>query len=140
MCSASRNLRKTYDTSDQHLRRRRSYQVRRSNEIEHVGADRGMTLAIVGESGCGKSTFAKVLTGLELGDRGHVTLDGKEIGQIAVEDRDRSRSRRKLQMVFQNPDSTLNPSHSVGYAMSARSAARPEAPCEGAPSETERSC
>src|SRR5207249_3598711 len=82
-----------------------------------VVAVRGQTLAIVGESGCGKSTLAKVLTGIEVATDGHVTLDGAEIGRLGVDGRSRE-LRRKLQMVFQNPDSTLNPSHTVGYAIS----------------------
>ena len=77
-------------------------------------AKRGMTLAIVGESGCGKSTFAKVMTGIEQATGGKVILDGIDIGYTPVEKRPDS-LKRKLQMVFQNPDSTLNPSHSVGY-------------------------
>ncbi len=77
---------------------------------------RGETLAIVGESGCGKSTFARLLSGLEVASAGRVTLDGEEIGGLRVEARP-VRLKRKLQMVFQNPDSTLNPSHRVGYAV-----------------------
>jgi peptide/nickel transport system ATP-binding protein len=77
----------------------------------------GETLAIVGESGCGKSTLAKVLTGLETATGGSIRLAGVEVGATPVEARP-SPLRRKLQMVFQNPDSTLNPSHSVGYAIS----------------------
>jgi peptide/nickel transport system ATP-binding protein len=76
-----------------------------------------MTLAIVGESGCGKSTFAKVLTGIEQATGGSVKLGGAEIGQTKVEARDDA-TKRAIQMVFQNPDSTLNPSHSIGYVLS----------------------
>ena len=81
-----------------------------------VTAARRQTLAIVGESGCGKSTLAKVLSGLEVATGGGVTLDGVEVGGLRVDARSRG-LRRKLQMVFQNPDSTLNPSHTVGYAI-----------------------
>jgi peptide/nickel transport system ATP-binding protein len=45
-----------------------------------------------------------------------VTLDGVDVGALAVDARSRA-LKRKLQMVFQNPDSTLNPSHTVGYAI-----------------------
>ncbi len=77
---------------------------------------RGETLAIVGESGCGKSTFARILSGLEVASGGRATLEGEEIGAVPAEARP-ARLKRKLQMVFQNPDSTLNPSHQVGYAI-----------------------
>ena len=76
----------------------------------------GQTLAIVGESGSGKSTLAKVLGGLETATAGHVRLAGTEVGMTPVDARPTA-LRRALQMVFQNPDSTLNPSHSVGYAV-----------------------
>jgi peptide/nickel transport system ATP-binding protein len=78
--------------------------------------DEGQTLGIAGESGCGKSTLAKVLSGLEVATAGSVRLDGTEVSRLSVDARPRS-LRRKLQMVFQNPDSTLNPSHTVGYAI-----------------------
>ncbi len=81
-----------------------------------LAAARGQTLAIVGESGCGKSTLAKVLSGLEVATEGGVRLDGVEVGTVAI-DRRSPALKRKLQMVFQNPDSTLNPSHTVGYAI-----------------------
>ena len=79
-------------------------------------AQRGRTLAIVGESGCGKSSLARILAGLQPATTGHARLDGIEIGNLDVERRPAG-LRRRLQMVFQNPDSTLNPSHSVGYAI-----------------------
>ena len=73
----------------------------------------GETLAIVGESGCGKSTFAKVLLGLEEASSGRVDFENKNIGEITVEERDK-KTVSAIQMVFQNPFDTLNPSHSVG--------------------------
>jgi peptide/nickel transport system ATP-binding protein len=82
----------------------------------NLAAGRHQTLAIVGESGCGKSTLAKVLSGIEVATAGGVTLDGVEVGSLGVDARSAA-LRRKLQMVFQNPDSTLNPSHTVGYAI-----------------------
>ena len=79
-------------------------------------AERGKTLAIVGESGCGKSTLARILSGLQIATAGIVDLDGTQIGGLGIDQRPAG-LKRKLQMVFQNPDSTLNPSQSVGYAM-----------------------
>src|SRR5262245_25236912 len=89
--------------------------VRAVSDVDFVAA-RGRTLAIVGESGCGKSTIAKVLSGLEVATAGTVMLDGVEVGALAVDAR-AAALKQKLQMVFQNPDSTLNPSHTVGYAI-----------------------
>ena len=89
--------------------------VRAVSDVE-LAAARGRTLAIVGESGCGKSTVAKILSGLEVATSGSVVLDGVEVGALAVDARSAA-LKRKLQMVFQNPDSTLNPSHTVGYAI-----------------------
>ncbi|RWB36175.1 MAG: ABC transporter ATP-binding protein, partial [Mesorhizobium sp.] len=71
------------------------------------------TVAIVGESGCGKSTLAKVLLGLQTATSGKVSLDNAEIQSTYVEDRDTGVI-SSIQMVFQNPFDTLNPSHSVG--------------------------
>lgn len=74
----------------------------------------GETLAIVGESGCGKSTLAKVLVGLEPATGGRITFEGREIARAPVERRTPDIVAR-LQMVFQNPFETLNPSHTVGF-------------------------
>ena len=73
----------------------------------------GETVAIVGESGCGKSTFAKVLMGLETATGGSIVHDGNSIGDKEVRGRD-ARQISSLQMVFQNPSDTLNPSHTIG--------------------------
>jgi peptide/nickel transport system ATP-binding protein len=73
---------------------------------------KGTTLGIVGESGCGKSTLVKGIIGLEALTGGTVELMGIDLNQPAQK-RDLSLI-RELQMVFQNPDSTLNPSYSVG--------------------------
>ncbi len=89
--------------------------IRAVNDVS-LGAAAGETLAIVGESGSGKSTLAKVLSGLETATAGAVRLAGRDVGAIPVDARPAA-LRRALQMVFQNPDGTLNPSHSVGYAV-----------------------
>jgi len=94
---------------------RRRWPVRALNDVG-LAAARRQTLAIVGESGCGKSTLAKILVGIEVATEGRVTLDGAEIGALGIDRRGRA-LKRKVQMVFQNPESTLNPSHTVGYAI-----------------------
>jgi peptide/nickel transport system ATP-binding protein len=73
---------------------------------------RGRTLGVVGESGCGKSTLARTLIGLESSTGGRVKFLGFDIsGGLST----RSQALiRELQMVFQNPDATLNPAYTVG--------------------------
>jgi peptide/nickel transport system ATP-binding protein len=72
----------------------------------------GRTLGIVGESGCGKSTLVKGLIGLEPITDGDVEFLGIDVTK-SVSERDTSVI-REMQMVFQNPDSTLNPSYTIG--------------------------
>jgi peptide/nickel transport system ATP-binding protein len=81
-----------------------------------VELERGRTLAIVGESGSGKSTFARILIGLTEANDGKLCLHGQDIAHLPIAKRSRD-MRQRLQMIFQNPDSTLNPSHTVGYAL-----------------------
>jgi peptide/nickel transport system ATP-binding protein len=73
---------------------------------------KGETLGLVGESGSGKSTLARAIAGLERLDDGSMSLDGASLNRPA-ERRPRDLLRR-LQMVFQDPESTLNPAHTVG--------------------------
>ncbi len=87
--------------------------VVKANETLSFEARESETLAIVGESGCGKSTFAKVLMGLETATEGEILLDNKSIGNIPIEQRD-TKTIADVQMVFQNPFDTLNPSMTVG--------------------------
>jgi peptide/nickel transport system ATP-binding protein len=75
----------------------------------------GEVLGIVGESGCGKSTLAKCIAGLLVPTDGTLTLLGTDITK-PVARRDH-RLLRELQMVFQSPDATLNPTHTVGQAI-----------------------
>ncbi|MEP9371873.1 ABC transporter ATP-binding protein [Mesorhizobium sp. KR1-2] len=87
--------------------------VVKANEAISFEAREAETVAIVGESGCGKSTLAKVLLGLETASSGKITLANREIQSTPVEERDVD-TVSSIQMVFQNPFDTLNPSHSVG--------------------------
>lgn len=73
---------------------------------------KGSTLGIVGESGCGKSTLVKTIIGLEDSTSGKAEFLGLDItGNL---DQRNEKLIQELQMVFQNPDSTMNPSYTVG--------------------------
>ena len=73
---------------------------------------KGKTLGIVGESGCGKSTLARLVTRLIESSSGSVILDGDDITKMSG--KPLREMRRKLQMIFQDPYSSLNPRHSIG--------------------------
>jgi peptide/nickel transport system ATP-binding protein len=114
------SMKKYYEVRDKSLRAlisgKRIRYVKANEELNFTARE-GETVAIVGESGCGKSTFAKVLMGLEKGTDGEVRHMGKDLSDVAVRDRSDDQI-SSLQMVFQNPFDTLNPSHSIGGQIS----------------------
>ncbi len=67
---------------------------------------KGETLALVGESGCGKSTVARLIVGLYALSRGRIEFDGQD---LAAPDTDAAKLRRRMQMIFQDPYASLNP-------------------------------
>ncbi|XKF16927.1 ATP-binding cassette domain-containing protein [Halomonas sp. BLK-85] len=71
---------------------------------------RGETLALVGESGCGKSTVARLIVGLYGLTRGQITFDGQDISQLAGKSgKQVAAIRQRFQMIFQDPFASLNP-------------------------------
>ena len=106
-------LKKYYEVAANALFGGGDKKVVKANEELSFEAHESETLAIVGESGCGKSTFAKVLMGLETATEGQILLDNRSIEQIGIERRD-TKTVSDIQMVFQNPFDTLNPSMTVG--------------------------
>ncbi|GAA4117130.1 ABC transporter ATP-binding protein [Aminobacter aganoensis] len=107
------DLRKYYRVGGSEVFGSSEGRVVKANETISFEARESETVAIVGESGCGKSTLAKVLLGLETASSGKVLLGNKEIQSTGIEGRDVG-TVSAIQMVFQNPFDTLNPSHSVG--------------------------
>jgi peptide/nickel transport system ATP-binding protein len=108
-----RDLAKTFDVSPPWLNRvveRKGRQFVHAVDGVSFAIERGKTLALVGESGCGKSTVARLLVGLYAPTRGHVRFDGTETTATL---RSGSRSalalRRRMQMIFQDPYASLNP-------------------------------
>ena len=107
------DLRKYYEVSQSSLFGGGVQKVVKANETLSFEAREGETLAIVGESGCGKSTFAKVLMGLETATSGKIFLYNQDIQDTPIENRTTD-TVSSVQMVFQNPFDTLNPSMTVG--------------------------
>ncbi|HEY4957527.1 MAG TPA: dipeptide/oligopeptide/nickel ABC transporter ATP-binding protein, partial [Caldimonas sp.] len=103
-------LAKTFDVSAPWLNRVAERKPRQFvHAVDDVGFTiaRGKTLALVGESGCGKSTVARLLVGLYAPTRGRVVFDGVDAG--AAGNARPASIRRRMQMIFQDPYASLNP-------------------------------
>jgi peptide/nickel transport system ATP-binding protein len=81
-----------------------------------ISVGKGETVGIVGESGSGKTTLGRALLGLVKPAAGSVVFDGNDI--TALDERARQPLRRRMQMIFQDPMSSLNPRHTIGRILS----------------------
>ena len=72
---------------------------------------RGEVIALVGESGCGKSTLALTLMGLEEATEGEIIFNGRDITHLSQ--KERKEIRRRIQMIFQDPYESLNPTQTI---------------------------
>jgi oligopeptide/dipeptide ABC transporter ATP-binding protein len=89
-------------------------EIARVHAVDGVNLEirRGETLGVVGETGCGKSTLARCITGLHPVTKGRIVFEGTDITKL---DRGRMKAfRRDVQMIFQDPYGSLNPRRRVG--------------------------
>ena len=91
------------------------------NKLLHALSDvyfdiyEGETLGIIGESGCGKSTLGRCLVKLHKPSGGTITYNGKDLWNMPVYDREAAR--RDIQMIFQDPYSSLDPRKTASYSI-----------------------
>jgi peptide/nickel transport system ATP-binding protein len=105
------NLHRQFDVSPpalERLLRRKPRVLLKAVDGVSFTIDRGETFGLVGESGCGKSTIARLIVGLYRPTDGRIVFDGQELAQIKSS-KATTLLRRRLQMIFQNPYASLNP-------------------------------
>ncbi|GAA6143315.1 oligopeptide/dipeptide ABC transporter ATP-binding protein [Hydrogenophaga sp. 5NK40-0174] len=106
------DLARSFDVSAPWLNRlleRKPRQLLHAVDGVSFSIEKGKTLALVGESGCGKSTVAKLLVGLYGPSRGQFVFDGKDAHQTYAGGDNGRALRRRVQMIFQDPYASLNP-------------------------------
>jgi len=105
-----RGLKKYFDAGRPRLFSRETRFVHAVDDVS-FNLRRSEVLALVGESGCGKSTLSLLLMGLENPTEGSISFEGRDITHL--NDRERKGLRRKIQMVFQDPYESLNPTQTI---------------------------
>ena len=109
------DLAKFFDVSAPWLTRvieRKPRQILKAVDGVSFAIEKGTTLALVGESGCGKSTIARLLVGLYTPTRGKFSFDGQDAHTIFKSENAKA-LRRRIQMIFQDPYASLNPRWTV---------------------------
>ncbi|WPB91095.1 ABC transporter ATP-binding protein [Streptomyces malaysiensis] len=124
----ARDLAKHYPLTRGVLVKRRTGEVRAVDTVSFA-LRRGETLGIVGESGCGKSTVARLLVSLERPTSGTIHYRGEDITRLSG--RALRAVRRNIQMVFQDPYTSLNPRMTVGDIVAEPFEIHPEATPKG---------
>ena len=105
------NLAKYFDVSKPWLSRvleNESRQILKAVDDLSFEIKKGETFSLVGESGCGKSTVAKLIVGLHGPTNGEILFDGHNLNE-AINRKDSDMVRRRWQMIFQDPFASLNP-------------------------------
>jgi peptide/nickel transport system ATP-binding protein len=113
----ARNIEKQFKLRRQGLSNLLSWKpdIVRAVDNMSIRVRKGATMGIVGESGCGKTTFARCIAGFEEATSGDIFLEGEALPRSIAQ---RSKSTlKKIQLVFQNPDASLNPQHPVGVSV-----------------------
>lgn len=110
-----RNLKKHFPVKRGILVERHIGDVKAVDDISFT-VRRGETIGLVGESGCGKTTTGRVITRLETATAGEVSFEGRDV--LAMAGEDLRRLRREMQIVFQDPYSSLNPRMTAGNIIS----------------------
>ena len=108
---SARDLAKTFDVSPPWLNRvleRKPRLMLQAVDGVSFEIEKGKTLALVGESGCGKSTVARLLVGLYEPSRGALSFEGQDVHATLKTPQGKS-LRRRIQMIFQDPYASLNP-------------------------------
>ena len=103
-------LKKYFDAGRSGLFSRETRQVHAVDGVDFT-LRHSEVIALVGESGCGKSTLALLLMGLENPTEGSILFEGRDITRL--NDNERKGLRRKIQMIFQDPYESLNPTQSI---------------------------
>jgi ABC-type oligopeptide transport system ATPase subunit len=102
------------DLTVEYRRSRRASVVRALDDVSlHI--EPGETLGLVGESGSGKSTLGNVVLGLVAPSQGTVRFEGRDITRVGT--RERRRLSRSIQVIFQDPYSSLNPARTIGQTL-----------------------
>ena len=122
-----RNLVRYFPVRSSGLVRRTVGQVQAVDDVS-FGVDKGQALGLVGESGCGKSTTGRLVTRLDVPTSGSIEIDGTDIASI--KEKDLLPFRRDVQIIFQDPYSSLNPRHTVGSIIGTPAADPPHRPGE----------
>jgi peptide/nickel transport system ATP-binding protein len=110
-----RDVAKDFDVSKPWLNRvieRQDRQILKAVDGVSFTIDRGETLSLVGESGCGKSTVARLICGLYTPSRGSIRFDGTDM--VDADADNVQQLRKRFQMIFQDPYASLNPRWRVG--------------------------
>jgi oligopeptide/dipeptide ABC transporter ATP-binding protein len=105
-----RNVKKHFPIAEGIVFKRQTGAVRAVDGVD-LEITRGETLGLIGESGCGKSTLARLILGLIPVTSGTISYDGDEVQDL--DSRGMNRYRRKMQIIFQDPYSSLDPRMSV---------------------------